>query len=128
MDMEKPQIRRILLIENDVFFVGLLSLVLTKSGYGIISANNGKDAVKVLSEQPVDLIILDLMMPEMDGLAFLHWLREEANATTPAIVLTGMVAADTEQHVLEAGGDALLYKPIQFPELLSKIKQIEQLM
>nr|WP_269634461.1 response regulator transcription factor [Methylovulum miyakonense] len=126
--MEKPQIRRILLIENDVFFVGLLSLVLTKSGYGIISANNGKDAVKVLSEQPVDLIILDLMMPEMDGLAFLHWLREEANATTPAIVLTGMVAADTEQHVLEAGGDALLYKPIQFPELLSKIKQIEQLM
>ncbi|PPD39231.1 MAG: hypothetical protein CTY16_19390 [Methylobacter sp.] len=128
MDMEKPQIRRILLIENDVFFVGLLSLVLTKSGYGIISANNGKDAIKVLSEQPVDLIILDLMMPEMDGLAFLHWLREEANATTPAIVLTGMVAADTEQHVLEAGGDALLYKPIQFPELLSKIKQIEQLM
>lgn len=128
MDMEKPQIRRILLIENDVFFVGLLSLVLTKSGYGIISANNGKDAIKVLSEQPVDLIVLDLMMPEMDGLAFLHWLREEANATTPAIVLTGMVAADTEQHVMEAGGDALLYKPIQFPELLSKINQIEQLM
>ncbi|MFZ2449092.1 MAG: response regulator [Methylovulum miyakonense] len=126
--MEKPQIRRILLIENDVFFVGLLSLVLTKSGYGIISANNGKDAIKVLSEQPVDLIVLDLMMPEMDGLAFLHWLREEANATTPAIVLTGMVAADTEQHVMEAGGDALLYKPIQFPELLSKINQIEQLM
>lgn len=123
--MEQNQIKRILLIDDDVFIVRLLSLLLTKSGYEIISATDGKDAISVLSEQPVDLIILDLMMPEMDGLAFLHWLRQEANLTMPTLLLTSRVAADTEKQVIEAGGSALLYKPIKIPDLLAKIQQLE---
>ena len=128
MNTEQSSVkRRILLIEDDSFFIGLLSFVLTKSNYEIIVSNNGKDAIAILSEQTVDMIILDLMMPEMDGLAFLQWLREEVIADTPVIVLTGMVAADTEQQVMAAGATALLYKPVKTPDLLAKILEIEQL-
>lgn len=126
-NMENNQIKRILIIDDDAFIVGLLSLVLTKAGYEVISATNGKDATRVLSEQSVDILILDLMMPEMDGLAFLHWLRQETNATMPIVVLTAMVSADTEKQVMTAGATALLYKPIKIPDLLEKIQQLEQL-
>jgi len=124
--MANNRIKRILLIDDDEFIVRLLTLLLTKAGYEIISATNGKDAIRILSEQSVDLIFVDLMMPEMDGLAFLNWLRLEANTTIPIVVLTSMVAADTEQQVIAAGGTTVLYKPIKLLDLLEKIQQIEQ--
>ena len=125
--MENNRARRILIIDDDVFIVRLISLILTKSEYGIISASSGKEAIAILSRQPVDMIIADLLMPEMDGLAFLHWLRQEANATMPTLVLTAMVTPDTEKQVMAAGATALLYKPIKVSDLLTKIKQLEQL-
>ena len=122
-----PLKKRILLIDDDELLVGLLALNLIKEKYEIILAHNGTEAIRVLSQQSVDMIIVDLMMPEMDGLAFLNWLRLQAKATMPALVLTGMTTTNTEQQVIDAGGTALLYKPIKVPELLAKIKQLEQL-
>lgn len=124
--MEKKRIKRILLIDDDVFIVSLLNLLLTKAGYQIISATDGKDAIGILSEQQVDLVILDLMMPEMDGIVFLNWLRQEAKATMPIVILTALVSADTEQQVMDAGATALLCKPIKVPDLLEKIQQLEK--
>lgn len=124
--MDNNRIKRILLIDDDVFIVRLLNLLLTKAGYQIISATNGKDAIGILTEQQVDLVVLDLMMPEMDGMDFLNWLRREAKATMPIVILTALVSADTEQQVMDAGATALLYKPIKVPDLLEKIQQLEQ--
>ncbi len=124
--MENKPIKRILLIDDDMFIVRLLTLLLTKSGYEIVTANDGKQAITILSEQQFDLLILDLMMPEMDGLVFLQWLRLEAMLTLPIIILTAMVAADTEKQVLNAGGTVLIYKPIKVPDLIAKIQQLEQ--
>lgn len=107
--MANNRITRILLIDDDEFIVRLSSLFLTKVGYEIILTTDGNDAIR-----------------KMDGLAFLHGLRQEGNATMPIVVLTGMVTADTEQQVIADGGMALLYKPIKVPELLEKIQQIEQ--
>ncbi|MEQ1845686.1 MAG: response regulator [Nitrospira sp.] len=123
--MENNQLRRILLIDDDDFIIRLLSLVLTKAKYEIISASNGKNAISILSEQPVDMIILDLRMPEMDGLAFLKWVRKEANLTVPILILTAMVSADTEKQAMAEGASALLYKPIKVPDLLEKMQQLE---
>lgn len=125
--MENNRIKRILLIDDDVYIVELLSILLASSSCEMITAQNGKQAVEVLSNQSIDMIILDLMMPEMDGLVFLHWLREEANATTPVLVFTGVAAPDTEKQVMAAGATALVYKPIKVPDLLAKIQQLEQL-
>jgi CheY-like chemotaxis protein len=125
--MENNRRRRILLIDDDVFIIRLLSLILTKSEYDITTASNGKEAMAILSGQSVDMIIVDMMMPEMDGLAFLGWLRQEARLTIPTLVLTAMVSPDTEKQVLAAGATGLIYKPVKPSDLLSKIKQLEQL-
>lgn len=123
--MENNQLRRILLVDDDAFNIRLLSLLLTKAKYEIFSASNGKNAISILSEHSVDMIILDLRMPEMDGLAFLQWARKEANLTLPILVLTAMVSADTEKQAMAAGASALLYKTIKIPDLLEKIRQFE---
>lgn len=125
--MENNRFKRLLLVDDDVYIVELLSLIMTRSDYQIISASNGKDAIAILSGQPIDMVIVDLMMPEMDGLAFLHWLRQETKSTMPALVLTGRATPDTEKQVLSAGATALLYKPIKVADLLTKIHQLEQL-
>lgn len=122
--MESPPPKRILLIDDDAFIIRMLSLVLEVSGYQILSAKNGKEAMNILAGQAVDMIILDLMMPEMDGIAFLHWLRKEANITLPTLVLTGMTTADTESQVLAAGATDLIHKPIKKDDLLAKIKPL----
>lgn len=125
--MEDKKFKQVLLIDDDVFIVQLLTLVLTKSGYKVVSATNGKQAITLLPLQTVDLIIVDLMMPEMDGLQFLQTLRGELKATMPVLVLSGMVTATTESQVMTAGANALLYKPIKVPDLLVKIRQLEAL-
>ncbi len=118
------QQRRILLIDDDIFMIRLLTLFLEKSAYRIITAGNGKDGMRILEEQPIDLIVLDLMMPEMDGLVFLRWLRQEAKATLPTLVLTSMTENGIEQQVLATGATAILYKPIKPAALVAKIEQL----
>lgn len=124
--MENNQLKRILLIDDDIYIIRLLTLLLEKSDYEIISAGNGKDAMRILAEQTVDMIVLDLMMPEMDGLVFLRWLRQDAKATMPTLVLTGLATGNIEKQALSAGATDLLYKPIKINDLLSKIRQLEE--
>ena len=119
--------KRILLIDDDQLLAGLLTLNLIKEKYEVTLDHNGAETIGILSEQSVDMIIVDLMMLKMYGLAFLNWLRLQAKATIPALVLTGMTTTNTEQPVISAGGTALLCKPIKVPALLAKIKQLEQL-
>jgi CheY-like chemotaxis protein len=126
--MESKALTRILLVDDDVFIIRLLTLLLRKSKYDILSATDGQDAIRLLSEQSVDMIIADLMMPKMDGITFLHWLRQEAKATLPVLILTGMATQDAEEQALAAGATAILYKPIKINELLEKIQQLEQLL
>lgn len=99
---------------------------LQKIGYDVIKANHGKQAIEMLSEQQVDLIVLDLIMPEMDGLLFLKWLRQDAKSNTPALVLTGMAKTETESLVMAAGANALLFKPVKLPVFFDKIQELEK--
>ena len=120
--------RTILIIDDDLFLLRFMQKALQKVGYNIITANQGKQAIKCLSHQQVDLIIVDLMMPEMDGLVFLKWLRKKNQATTPTLVQTAMVKSDTEQLVRAAGANLLLFKPFKVSELIAKIKELEKLL
>jgi len=117
----------VLIIDDDKFLLRLMAKEIQKVGYNVISADQGKQAVEVLSHQKVDLIVVDLMMPEMDGLVFLRWLRQEAGLNIPTLVQTAMVKRDTEQSVMEAGANALIFKPVKPPDLIAKIQEIEKL-
>ena len=115
---------KILLIDDDSFIISMLTFILTKAGYDITAAQNGVEAIAILSGQSADLIIMDLMMPEMDGFSFLHWLRTEANSSVPTIVLTAMSELGATDEALSEGATLLLVKPIKPAELLMAIQQI----
>ncbi|MDQ7089471.1 MAG: response regulator [Methylococcales bacterium] len=119
-----PLKKRILIIDDDKFFIKLMNMALTQSGYEVLLAMQGNEAIDVLKHQSVDLIIVDLMMPELDGLGFLHWLREEKHLNIPTLVQTGMATESTEIEVKAAGATALLYKPVKVIDLIAKIKEL----
>ncbi|MCF7970134.1 MAG: response regulator [Methylococcaceae bacterium] len=117
--------KRILIIDDDRFLIKLMHRLLSQEGYDVLTACHGKDAIKILSKETVDFIVVDLMMPEMDGIEFLYWLRQEAKLTLPTLVQTGMVKASIESQVMAAGATALIYKPIKSADLIAKIKEME---
>ncbi len=118
--------KRILIIDDDQFFIKLMEMALMRNGYEVLLATQGNEGIEILKQQKVDMIIVDLMMPELDGLDFLHWVRQEAKLSTPTLVLTGMTRENTEQEVKAAGATTLLYKPVKVPELIAKVKELEQ--
>lgn len=122
------KIKRILIIDDDKFLIQMMEVILTKAGYTVISASQGKMGVDILNRvnrNLLDLIIVDLMMPEMDGLAFLNWLRNEEKLSIPALVLTGMTTSMTTEKAMVAGAAAILHKPLRAAELIAKINEIE---
>ncbi len=122
--------KTVLIIDDDKFLIKVMAMALRKADYKVICAEQGKQAIEILSQEgvKVDMIVLDLMMPEMDGLGFLHWLRQEALLKTPTLVQTGMVKPDTEQLVMDAGANSLIFKPIKLPSFIAKVQELEKLL
>jgi len=112
----------ILVIDDDEKLCELLSSYLTRYEYEVSTKNNPLDGLKFVGKNPIDLIILDVMLPEMDGFEVLKTLRKEA--TTPVIMLTAR--GDTMDKIvgLELGADDYLPKPFEPRELLARIQSI----
>ena len=89
-----------------------------------LAANNGREAVELLEKQAVDLIIMDLQMPEMDGFEATQVIRHKLRQITPIIALTANTDSDTHQRCIEAGMDAFLSKPVSLSRLQEKIKEL----
>ena len=119
---------RILIIDDDALMQELLVLAMEMNDFEVFAANDGAQGIKLLEDMTLrnslDLIIVDLMMPVMDGLRFLRWLRQEAKITIPVLVLTGMNKPTTLKDVMDAGATDLVYKPINIPDLMAKLKQM----
>ncbi len=117
---------RILVAEDDGMVRRLLAAILEKEGHRILQAENGVEALKLIDSEPVDAIVLDLLMPVMDGLKFLHELRQVRHMDIPVLVLTASLnpANGNGQRVLDAGADCVARKPVKAPELLKLLQQI----
>ena len=124
--IQVKQKKTILLIDDDKFLIKLMSKIMLNAGYDVITASQGKQAIKLLSQKRVDIIVLDLMMPEMDGFAFLYWLRQRVKLDIPTLVQTAMVKADTKRQVMDAGASALIFKPIKETDFISTILGLEK--
>ena len=116
---------RILVVDDDPAIVELLVMVLEMAGYEVLTAGDGAQAVSLLQnlvpESLVDVIMVDLMMPVMDGLRFMRWLRAEQKSTVPVLVLTGRNKPGGEAMILQAGADAVLYKPAEPREIIKML-------
>ncbi|KHD06170.1 hypothetical protein PN36_00500 [Candidatus Thiomargarita nelsonii] len=106
----------VLMIDDDKFLQMLVGRYLEKNGgYKVYKAINGKDGQEKLANLKPDIIILDMMMPVLDGMGFLRWLRQEAKLELPVLVLSGLSKASSKAQILELGATDILLKPA-FPE------------
>jgi two-component system phosphate regulon response regulator OmpR len=113
---------RILLVEDDPRLAEMLSEYLGQAGFRITTAPLGASALKLLSGEEYDAVVLDLMLPDMDGLDVCRQLRTKSN--TPVLMLTGRGDAIDRIVGLELGADDYLPKPFEPRELLARLRAI----
>lgn len=112
----------ILHVDDSSFSRLQIGKTLKKGGYEVIPADSGKNAIELLKTTIPDLIISDILMPDMDGIAFLEALRDLGN-TIPVIMVTADVQKDTESICLTLGALALFNKPPNEEHLLAAVAQ-----
>jgi two-component system alkaline phosphatase synthesis response regulator PhoP len=116
---------RILVADDEPALLRLLELVLGRRGYMIQGVTNGNAAVEVLKTESPDLVILDVMMPGLDGYEVLTFIRETPRLEgLPVVMLTARAQLDDIQRGLTLGADAYLAKPFDPEELLSVVESL----
>ena len=113
--------RKILLVEDEKTTAEFLTGCLSQEGFVVDHAHNGRDGLYLACDRSYAAIILDRMMPQMDGLAVLSALRS-ARVETPVLLLSALGTADDRIEGLTAGADDYLVKPFAFAELLARIR------
>ncbi len=113
----------ILVIDDDRNTRKLMQAVLAADGYSVLTAENGEDALQVMEREHVDLAVLDLMMPKMDGYAFTRALRETHNAL-PILMVSAKQASASRKDGFIAGIDDYMTKPVDEEEMLLRIKAL----
>ena len=111
---------KLLLIEDDAGMAGFILRGLKEHGHVVDHAPNGKDGLYIAASEKYDAMIIDRMLPGLDGLSIIKMLRATGNHT-PAIFLTTMDGIDDRVEGLDAGADDYLVKPFAFAELLARI-------
>ena len=116
--------KKVMIVEDDQVYRDLLVLGLNCEGYETIAAENGAVASQLLEQSDPDLILVDMLMPVMDGIRFLHWLKDEAKSTIPALVLTCLDGRSFVVDALVAGASDVLIKPVTLETLVNKISAL----
>ena len=113
---------RILVVEDDQDTAYLLKLILRHAGFDVLSAVNGKEALAKVNLSLPDLIVLDLLMPEMDGWETIERIRQVTN--TPVIVLTALANKENVVNCLQKGVDDYLTKPFYKGEVVARVQAV----
>lgn len=115
-------VQRVLVVEDDPEIAYLLSVVLAAENREVVVAPSGEEARRALEAGAVDLVILDLILPDVDGRSLLQELRDHAStAAVPVVVLTARVGPDTRQDCYRLGADAFVEKPFDPDELVADV-------
>jgi DNA-binding response OmpR family regulator len=115
----------ILLVDDQLQNIELLEAYFMGQEYELIKASSGKEALKKLADHKIDLILLDIMMPQMSGLEVLENLRgAEKTRLIPVIMVTALKETEDKVKALEAGCDDFISKPVDKVELLARVKSI----
>ncbi len=115
--------KKILIIDDNTELLELLRLAVKQAGFSVMTATNGVDALDQAKAKAPDLIVLDLVLPEMDGFAVCEVLRRNpATATIPIILLTGLSSEFSRYAGIESGADEYVTKPASPEHLVSRIR------
>lgn len=114
---------RILVTEDDKNSARLMQIILTKAGYSVLLAKNGVEALEILDKEHIDLILLDVMMPEMDGITFTQTVRSHS-IDIPILIVSAKQLPEDKCDGFLAGADDYMTKPVNDQELLLRIKAL----
>ena len=114
---------RILVVEDEKYLNKLIVKRLTSSFYSVDSCLNGKDAIDFINNTNYDVIILDIMLPKLDGISIVKYMRKNI-INTPVILLTAMDSVEDRVNGLNAGADDYIVKPFSFDELIARISAV----
>jgi DNA-binding response OmpR family regulator len=114
--------KTIMVVDDEKRLVALVESYLKQEGYRVVTAFNGREALTVAQHESPDLIVLDVMMPEMDGYEFMR--KHRADHDTPIILLTARVDDEEKVIGLEVGADDYMTKPFRPRELVARVRAI----
>jgi len=114
--------KRVLVVDDEPRMIGFIRMNLELEGYQVIEAHNGLEALEAIRTQLPDLVLLDVMMPQLDGFETLRMLREFSNI--PVIMLTAKGEEDDKVYGLELGADDYVTKPFGSRELSSRVRAV----
>jgi DNA-binding response OmpR family regulator len=114
--------KRVLVVDDDLKTVELVKLYLNRDGYGVLTAYDGVEALRLAREGHPDLIVLDLMLPGMDGLEVCRTLRDESDV--PIIMLTARTTDEDKLTGLGLGADDYVTKPFSPRELAARVRAV----
>jgi DNA-binding response OmpR family regulator len=110
-------------VDDDRITRMLVKLLIEKEGYEVLDGENGRQAIEIAVRERPDLLVMDLMMPDMDGYEAIARIRENVSlATLPIMVLTAENGPGIEERVLELGADDYVVKPFEAPVLISRVR------
>jgi len=116
---------RILIVEDNEKNMKLFRDVLVAMGYRTLEATTGGDAVDLASEHTPDLVLMDIQLPDLDGVQALQRLRAEARtASIPIVALTAQAMHGDRERFLEAGFDGYMSKPVNVHDLIEMVRQL----
>jgi two-component system, OmpR family, response regulator len=121
--VKEERIVRILVVEDERRMAALLKRGLTEEGYAVDHAAVGEDGVWLATENPYDAIVLDVLLPDLDGFEVCRRIRE-AHRWAPILMLTARDGVVDRVHGLDAGADDYLTKPFEYAELLARLRAL----
>jgi two-component system, OmpR family, response regulator MtrA len=124
-DLSTGRVPVLLIADDDEDILMLVQLRLSRSGYEVVVARDGEEALHLAREKQPDLVVLDWMMPKASGLEVLRAMRaDDSVASIPVVLLTARVSESDIQEGLDAGADDYIAKPFSPQELASRIQTI----
>ena len=113
----------ILVCEDDFAIKTMISTKLKQENYSVYTAQNGQEALNLMEKQQIDLVISDIMMPEMDGYEFVQTLRETKH-TLPILMITAKSQLESLEEAFKLGVDDYMVKPLRLEELVLRVKAL----
>lgn len=117
---------RILIVDDEENMLKMLKTFFEEKEYSCFTASNGKEALGIIENNEIDLVITDMKMPVMDGLELLRIIKEKHDSIS-AVIMTGFAEEYTTTEALNLGADGYITKPFRNKELLLILKRIQQL-
>ena len=122
-----PQRPRVLVVDDQPPNIRLLEAILTPRGYDVRTASSGEEALEVIAGTDIDLVLLDIVMPGMDGYEVCRTIREHTDTAYLPVVMVTASGDEQKVQALEAGADDFLSKPINQNELLARVASLARI-